>query len=208
MQVRHASQSEADAAPVGTHAMVGRQLRDAVEAELATLRSRIAGLGGGAETDTTWLRQLSDEETAFVNLGQVPGVDGSEIITLIDLDLRAVPFTDAQKAGPEGKGVHVPLLAHVGTTDPAVPCYPVNELFGGRGSHVAGLVKDVLGAQLARKNAGSAESQVKSGLPLVAVVVPAKGEQRDLALPLAISLYRLAMHEGNGHTEGTAADAQ
>lgn len=183
--------------------MVGRELRTQIESELSTMRSRIASLGAGATPNQSWLRVLTDEETALVNLGQVPGVDGAEVVTLLDLDLRDMPpelAAERQKTGKDGQGVHVPLLALAGTTEPAIPCYPLHELFGARGPKIAGLVRDVLAAQEARRDGGAVQDA--SDLPLVALVVPASGEQRDLGLPLALALFRLAMHEGNGHNEG------
>ncbi|KAL1410793.1 hypothetical protein Q8F55_001735 [Vanrija albida] len=186
----------------------GADLRQAVEAELSTLRSKIAALGGGASPDASWLRPLSRDETVLVNMGQVPASPGAEVLALLDLDLRDV-VTSApgeKKVTPTG-GVHVPLLAHIGHTEPAVPCYPLRDLFGARAPRVVGHIQDVLGAQVARSSAGKGPD-TRRGLEasardatLVAVVVPADGGFRDLAMPSALALFHLALHEGNGQDE-------
>ncbi|WOO81567.1 uncharacterized protein LOC62_03G005089 [Vanrija pseudolonga] len=187
----------------------GADLRSAVEAELSTLRSKIAGMGGGASPDAAWFRPLSRDETAFVNMGQVPSSPGAEVLALLDLDLRPVPTTlgDGDKRKTVTGGVHVPLLAHMGHTEPAVPCYPLRDLFGARAPRVVGHIHDVLGAQVARNSTGKGEAAraeletAARDASLVAVVVPADGAFRDLAMGSALALFRLALHEGNGQEE-------
>lgn len=178
---RHASHAS-DAQPPQAHA--GAELRTAIENELEILRKRVA-------KDDMYLHPLNSDETEFVNMGQVPAPPaGGEVMALLDLAPPGIS-RDRQKAGPQGKGTHVPLLAHVGQTEPAVPCYPLVELFSDLAPRVLGRVREAVAAQ--GREVGSAS--------LVAVIVPPSGEKRDLAIPLAIALFRLAMFEGNGHEE-------
>lgn len=168
--------------------MVGAQLRGAIEGELHNLAAAVPKSGH------RYLRPLTPEETEFVNMGQVPAFDNSEILGLLDLNLLEPPFDrEKPRAGPDGSGVHVPLLALVGSTEPIVPCYPLRDLFEGLAPRVVRSIHAVLQKQGGQENDEAA--------PLVAILVPADGDKRDLAMPLALSLFRLAIHEGNGHTE-------
>lgn len=192
--------------------MVGSQLRTQIEGELDALRRQVLSAPAGE-----WLRPLTQEETELVNMGQVPGFEGAEVISLLDLQLHEAPFfKDRQRAGPDDMGVHVPLLAHVGSTAPEVPCYPFKLLFGQQAPRAISAVRDVVAAQRERATQDgphSVENNTEQterfrhldDAPLVAVLVPNAGDNRDLALPLAMSLFRLAMHEGNGHEEGFQA---
>lgn len=136
-------------------------------------------------------------------MGQVPCPDGCEVLALLDLSIGPGGIKHAG-VGPDGKGVHVPLLALVGSTEPAVPCYPVENLFGGGAPDVAGKVRGVVDAQ---RKAQHQEGSIAQGMEdirrdkstnLIAVLVPPDGK-RDLGLPLALALFRLAMAEGNGY---------
>lgn len=142
-------------------------------------------------------------------MGQVPASPGAEVLALLDLDLRPVPTSlPGDKRKTVTGGVHVPLLAHMGHTEPAVPCYPLRDLFGARAERVVGHIHDVLGAQVARNSTGKGEATRREleaaarDASLVAVVVPADGAFRDLAMGSALALFRLALHEGNGQEEG------
>lgn len=193
----------------GTPMMIGAQLRTQIETELSDMRDKVLSSPPGQ-----WLRPLTQEETELVNMGQVPGFEGAEVMALLDLQLNEAPFfADRQRAGPDGMGVHVPLLAHLGSTEPEVPCYPFKLLFGQQAPRAISGVRDVIAAQRKRETeAGKHTTQENTreteefrhldDAPLVALVVPSQGENRDLGMPLAIALFRLAMHEGNGHEEG------
>lgn len=162
--------------------MVGAELRTTIENELEILRNRLT-------QDDTFLHPLSGEETEFVNMGQVPAPpQGGEVMALLDL---APPGISRDRPSSPAGGTHVPLLAHVGQTEPAVPCYPLVELFQELAPRVLGRIREAVAAQ--GREVGQAN--------LVAVVVPKDGEKRDLAIPLAIALFRLAMFEGNGQGE-------
>lgn len=204
--------SQTDAPPssqAGSPMMVGAQLRTQIETELSELRQRVLASAPGV-----WLRPLTPEETELVNMGQVPSADGAEVMALLDLQLNEAPFfADRQRAGPDGMGIHVPLLAHLGSTEPEVPCYPFKLLFGQQAPRAIAAVRDVVAAQRKRVTEAAEHSTKEvteqterfrhlDDAPLVALTVPANGQNRDLGMPLAISLFRLAMHEGNGHEEG------
>lgn len=207
---RYASQADAPASSApGSPMMIGAQLRTHIESELSALRDKVLSSPAGV-----WLRPLTPEETELVNMGQVPGLGGGEVLALLDLQLREAPFfADRQRAGPDGMGVHVPLLAHAGSTEPEVPCYPFKQLFGQQAPRAVAGVRGVVAAQRTRATQDAPHTPAEAtrqterfrhldDAPLVAVTVPADGHNRDLAMPLALSLFRLAMHEGNGHTEG------
>ena len=195
--------------PAGTPMMIGAQLRTQIESELNNMRERVLKSKPGV-----WLRPLTQEETELVNMGQVPGFENAEVMALLDLQLREAPFfKDRQRAGSDGMGIHVPLLAHLGSTEPEVPCYPFKLLFGQQAPRAITAVRDVIAAQRKRVTEAAEHSTKEvteqtekfrhlDDAPLVAVLVPNGGENRDMGMPLAISLFRLAMHEGNGHEEG------
>lgn len=138
-------------------------------------------------------------------MGQVPCPDGCEVLALLDLSTGPGAIKHPG-VGPDGTGVHVPLLAMVGSTEPAVPCYPMENLFGRASDSVAGKIRGLVDAQRKAQNQGEGESVAQgmeeirrdSGVDLIALMVPPDGK-RDLGLPLALALYRLAMAEGNGY---------
>jgi hypothetical protein len=137
-------------------------------------------------------------------MGQVPSLPGGEVMALLDVAPTAGTLS-AQGAGPGGAGVHVPLLARAGETDPSIPCYPLAALYGAQSARVVEAVHAVLAAQrgsIAAGDKAGLDVKADEGTPLVALVVPHDGEKRDLAIQLAIGLFRLAMNEGNGHEEG------
>lgn len=181
-------------------------LRDAIVAELDTLNDRLLSLPSEQSSTPGWLLPLTRAETDFVNMGQVPCPDGCEMLALLDLSTGPGAIKNAG-VGPEGKGVHVPLLALVGSTEPAVPCYPVENLFGDTAPSVMGKVRGLVAAQRkAQQGEGGSVAQGMEDIrrdagdaSLVALLVPGDGK-RDLGLPLALALFRLAMAEGNGYT--------
>jgi hypothetical protein len=192
----------------GTPPMVGAQLRAAIESELHALSAAVSSHPFNSSHVHRYLRPLTPEEVELANMGQVPALPGGQVMALLDLNLLPAPF-DREKptAGPEGKGVAVPLLAMVGATEPAIPCYPFGGLFEQLAPRVVRAVHGVLDAQ--RKSVAAAEStevEADERSPLVALMAPDVGQKRDLAIQLAVALFRLAMHEGNGHQEEIATE--
>lgn len=177
-------------------------MRDAIVGELEALASKLAALQPEHASTPGWLLPLTRAETDFVNMGQVPCPEGCEVLALLDLSTGPKGIEHAG-VGPDGRGVHVPLLAMVGSTEPAVPCYPVGNLFGDTAEGVAGKIRVAVDAQ--PKGAaetiaqGMSEAGRDAGASLIALLVPPDGK-RDLGLPLALALFRLAMAEGNGYT--------
>jgi hypothetical protein len=178
------------------------ELRDAIVAELDALASKLTSLSPEHAATPGWLLPLTRAETDFVNMGQVPCPEGCEVLALLDLSTGPKGI-EHPGVGPDGTGVHVPLLAMVGSTEPAVPCYPVGNLFRGA---AAGVTDKIRGAVDAQRKAGAEtiaqglqDAGRDTGASLIALLVPPDGK-RDLGLPLALALFRLAMAEGNGYT--------
>ncbi|GMK54267.1 hypothetical protein CspeluHIS016_0108530 [Cutaneotrichosporon spelunceum] len=178
------------------------ELRDEIVSELKALASKLSALSPEQASTPGWLLPLTRAETGFVNLGQVPCPDGCEVLALLDLSTGPKGI-EHPGVGPDGKGVHVPLFALVGSTEPTVPCYPVGNLFKDTARGVMSQIRAALDAQ--RRGApatiaqGLTDAGRDSGAELVALLVPPDGK-RDLGLPLALALFRLAMAEGNGYT--------
>ncbi|BEI81401.1 hypothetical protein CcaverHIS002_0205610 [Cutaneotrichosporon cavernicola] len=178
------------------------ELRDEIVSEIEALASKLSALGPEQASTPGWLLPLTRVETDFVNMGQVPCPEGCEVLALLDLSTGPKGI-EHPGVGPDGKGVHVPLFALVGSTDPTVPCYPVGNLFRDTAEGVMGKIRVAVDAQRQSGPETIARGLTDAGrdkdAELVALLVPPDGK-RDLGLPLALALFRLAMAEGNGYT--------